>query len=634
MTKRERVLAAIGRRAVDRPPVAFWRHVPDVDHTSQGLADAMLAFHRTWDLDLIKVMSSGVYCVEDWGCKVAYQGHPGGAKRCTEHGVKTVADWARLRPLDPGAGALGRELEAVRLVRKGRVDDAPILHTIFSPLTIATKLAGNLALHSIATAPDALRAALEVITETTARYAAAALGAGADGLFFATQAANAEAVTEAVSAGLELPYARRVLDRVQGASALTLLHLHGRDVYWDAWTALPVHAVNWHDRLTAPTLADASRRFNGGLAAGLGESRTLLNGPARAVTEEVRDAIAQTRGVGLILTPGCVLPLAVPDAHLAAVVAAVLALAAPAPAADPPSERKTELRVAIPWTPENLDPTMNLSSIRAAVGASMFDSLVGRDASGRIVPELAESWKLIDDTTWQLRLRRGVVFHDGEPFNADAVRFTVQRVLDPEQKSPNRANIGEIARVDVLDDLTVNLVTKQAYAPLLNRLIDFPILPPRYAAEKGPAFALRPVGTGPFRFVALVKDEHLTVEAFDRHWRGAPKLQRIVFKPIPEPFTRSAALRNGEVDLIATVPPGLARELERVAGLRVPRVRQALNYASDVDAIIKTVLDGNGRRQEGPYTPNVFGYDASVRGYRPDPARARRLLAEAGYLLG
>src|SRR5882724_3208977 len=283
MTKRERVLAAIGRCAVDRPPVAFWRHVPDVDHTSQGLADAMLAFHRTWDLDLIKVMSSGVYCVEDWGCKVAYQGHPGGAKRCTEHGVKTVADWARLRPLDPGAGALGRELEAVRLIRKGRVDDAPILMTVFSPFTIATKLAGAVALQSIATAPDALRAALEVITETTARYTAAALEAGADGLFFATQAANAEAVTQAVSAGWELPYARRVLDRVRDASALTLLHLHGRDIYWDAWTALPVHAVNWHDRLTAPTLADASRRSTGGLAAGPAEPRAGPTGRTPAV---------------------------------------------------------------------------------------------------------------------------------------------------------------------------------------------------------------------------------------------------------------------------------------------------------------------------------------------------------------
>jgi uroporphyrinogen decarboxylase len=320
MTKRERVLAAIERRAVDRSPVAFWRHVPDVDHTSQGLADAMLSFHRRWDLDLIKVMSSGVYGVEDWGCKVAYQGHPGGAKRCTEHAVKRAGDWARLRPLDPGAGALGRELEAVRLIRKGRGDDAPILMTIFSPLTTATKLAGELALQSVEAAPQALRAALEVITETTARYAAEALAAGADGLFFATQTASAETVDETVSTTWDLPYARRVLERVRGADALTVLHLHGRAVFWDAWTALPVQAVNWHDRLTAPPLAEASRRFAGGLVAGLAESKTLLEGPGEAAGDEARDAIRQAGGRGLILSPGCVLPLAVPDAHLRAVV--------------------------------------------------------------------------------------------------------------------------------------------------------------------------------------------------------------------------------------------------------------------------------------------------------------------------
>ncbi|HEV8585324.1 MAG TPA: uroporphyrinogen decarboxylase family protein [Methylomirabilota bacterium] len=323
MTKRERVLAAIARRPVDRVPVAFWRHVPDVDHTPEGLAEAMLAFHRRWDLDLIKVMSSGVYCVEDWGCTVAYQGHPGGARRCTEHAVKTAADWGRIRSLDPGAGALGRELEAVRLIRKGRPDDAPILHTVFSPLTIAAKLAGDGLARDLAAAPDAVRAALEVITETTARYAVESLAAGADGLFFATQTASADAVSEAVSVTWDLPYARRVLELVRGASVLTLLHLHGKDVFWNAWTALPVHAVNWHDRLTAPTLADAARRFSGGLVAGLGEAGALLAGPPAAVAAQARDAIAQAGGRGLIVTPGCVLPLAVPDAHLGAAVNAV-----------------------------------------------------------------------------------------------------------------------------------------------------------------------------------------------------------------------------------------------------------------------------------------------------------------------
>jgi peptide/nickel transport system substrate-binding protein len=328
-----------------------------------------------------------------------------------------------------------------------------------------------------------------------------------------------------------------------------------------------------------------------------------------------------------------------------------LLMAAPAAA---PAQSASELRVALPWTPENLDPTMNLSSIRAAVGVSMFDSLVGRAADNRIVPQLAESWRLLDDLTWQFKLRKGVVFHDGEPFNAEAVRFTIERVLDPNQKSPNRANIAEIAKVEVLDDFTVNLMTRQPYAALLNRLIDFPIMPPKYTAEKGnAAVALRPVGTGPFRFVELVKDDHLVVEAFDRHWRGAAKIRRIVFKPIPEPFTRAAALRNNEVDLVTTLPPNLARELDRVAGIRVHRVpstwiiylglnafkkplsdvrvRQALNYATDVDAIIKNVLDGNGRRLEGPLTPQMFGFDPSVRGYSHDPVKARRLLSEAGY---
>jgi peptide/nickel transport system substrate-binding protein len=158
------------------------------------------------------------------------------------------------------------------------------------------------------------------------------------------------------------------------------------------------------------------------------------------------------------------------------VVLLVLAVAGSGPAV---AQSPGELRVALPWTPENLDPRMNLSSIRAKVGVGILDSLVGRDAENRIVPQLAESWKPLDDLTMQLRLRRGIAFHNGEPFNAEAVRFTFERVLDPNQKSPNRANVGEVARVDVVDDFTVNLVLRQPYAPLLNRLIDFPIVPPR-----------------------------------------------------------------------------------------------------------------------------------------------------------
>src|SRR5215470_19664588 len=254
MTKRERIQATLGRKPVDRLPVSFWRHVPDVDHSARGLADAMLAWQRRWDLDLIKIMSSGVYCVEDWGCRVAYQGSPNGAKTCTEHAVKTTADWARLKPLDSGAGALGRELEALRLIVKGRADDAPALHTIFSPLTIARKLAGDRLDADLAAAPAAVEAALETIPNTVTRYAAAAREAGADGFFFATQHASRDAISEREFQRLELPHMRRILDQLAADGGLTMLHLHGKDIYFDACADLPAAILNWHDRLTGPTL--------------------------------------------------------------------------------------------------------------------------------------------------------------------------------------------------------------------------------------------------------------------------------------------------------------------------------------------------------------------------------------------
>jgi uroporphyrinogen decarboxylase len=325
MDKRSRVTAALRREPVDRPPVTFWRHVPEVDHTAAGLAEAMLAFQRRWDLDFVKVMSSGVYCVEDWGCQVAYRGSPNGAKQCTKHAVQTRADWSRIRVLDPGAGALGRELEAVRLIARGRSDDAPILHTLFSPLTVARKLAGDRAVIDLREDPSAVEPALDAITETTARHAQAALAAGADGLFFATQTATPEVITSEENARFELPRMRRVLDAVAGRSAFTLLHVHGRDIYFDQAAGLPVHAINWHDRLTAPRLAEAHHRFAGGLVGGLAESRTLLAGPPDAAAAEARDAVAQTGGRGILVAPGCVLPLATQDAQLTAVVTEVKA---------------------------------------------------------------------------------------------------------------------------------------------------------------------------------------------------------------------------------------------------------------------------------------------------------------------
>jgi uroporphyrinogen decarboxylase len=323
VTKSERIAATLSRQPVDRPPVAFWRHVPDVDHTARGLADAMLAFHRRWDLDLIKVMSSGVYCVEDWGCEVAYNGAVNGAKQCTRHAVQTRADWARIKTLDPGAGALGRELEAVRLIVRGRPDDAPVLHTLFSPLTIARKLAGDRVVSDLREAPDAVLPAIDAIADTVARYAIASLEAGAEGIFFATQAANPESFTREEHDRFDLVRVRRILRGAEGRSRLTMLHAHGDLPYLDAFSDVPVNAINWHDRTTSPTLAEAARQFSVALVGGLNQQQTLRKATPAAVAAETRDAIAQTRAVGLIVGPGCVLPLDAPDANLEAVVKTV-----------------------------------------------------------------------------------------------------------------------------------------------------------------------------------------------------------------------------------------------------------------------------------------------------------------------
>src|SRR6185503_18947891 len=166
----------------------------------------------------------------------------------------------------------------------------------------------------------AVRPALEAITETTVRYARAALEAGADGLFFATQTSTPDFITHEENARWGAPYARRVLEAARGASAVTMLHIHGRDIYFDQLTALPVNAVNWHDRLTAPSLGEGHRRFAGAVVGGLAEGDTLRKGTPDAVAAQVRDAIQQTGGLGLIIGPGCVLPLDVPDASLQAVL--------------------------------------------------------------------------------------------------------------------------------------------------------------------------------------------------------------------------------------------------------------------------------------------------------------------------
>ncbi|MFN2168347.1 MAG: uroporphyrinogen decarboxylase family protein [Anaerolineae bacterium] len=325
MDHNSRVRAALRHEAIDRVPYSLWRHYHRQDRTPQGLAAATLELARTYDLDLVKLTPSGLYAVEVWaGGHIVYPGTDHEAPYLSAPAVIRPEEWRQLRPLDPHAGALARELEAIGLVAAGLAGSRPLLMTIFSPLTLAYKLAGERIVEHLRQHPAAVHAALEIVADTTARFARAALEAGADGVFFATQLASHRRLTATEYGEFGARYDMEVLSEVEPFSALTVLHLHGRDVFFELANEYPIQAVSWHDRETAPDLATARGLTDRAFLTGL--DRDLLGrGPAIAIAAQAREALGQTKGRGLILAPSCVIPTTAPPAHLRAARDAILA---------------------------------------------------------------------------------------------------------------------------------------------------------------------------------------------------------------------------------------------------------------------------------------------------------------------
>jgi peptide/nickel transport system substrate-binding protein len=327
-------------------------------------------------------------------------------------------------------------------------------------------------------------------------------------------------------------------------------------------------------------------------------------------------------------------------------LAPVLAGCLPAPGSG------NRLVVAQGADPATLDPLLQTGLVEASVYGNIFEPLLRLDREGQLTPALAESFRSLDSQAWEFKLRSGVTFHNGEPFDSASVRATIERMLDPANGSPIRSQLAAIERVETPNAQTAIVVTRQPFAPLLAELTGLMMLPPRLLAEAGPeTISRQPVGTGPFRFVEWIKNERLALEANPSYWRGAPSVRQVVFRAIPESAARITALRNGEADLSTNIPPHLAASLEK-EGLRIVRrpgiqtlyvrlharkppledvrVRRALALAIDVDQVIATVYGGHARRVNGPYPPEVFGYDTSAPAVPYDPDRARLLLREAG----
>jgi peptide/nickel transport system substrate-binding protein len=318
-------------------------------------------------------------------------------------------------------------------------------------------------------------------------------------------------------------------------------------------------------------------------------------------------------------------------------------------------------------TPSGIDPHIDASSELGIPLTSVYDPLVWLAPDGEFVPGLAKSWEISDDgLTYTFQLRDDVTFHDGTPFNANAVRFSLDRIAAPETQSRKaRGMLGPYDRTEVVDDHTVRVNFTEPYAPFLASLstVYLAMVSPEAVAEWGDEYQFHQVGTGPFIFEEYVPKDHLTlVRNPDYDWapsffdhNGPPKLEKATFRFYSDPATRALALESGEADVMGEIPPQDAVRLDNsseyaLMPIPVPgqplqffantqrsplddlQVRRALIYAVNRPAIVETVFEKYSPAAYGPLNRSTFAYDPSVEDiYRCDPEQAAALLEAAGW---
>lgn len=324
------------------------------------------------------------------------------------------------------------------------------------------------------------------------------------------------------------------------------------------------------------------------------------------------------------------------------------------------SDRDT-LIFAAPADATTLDPHNTTDSESDQVIMMVYDTLLAFDDRMQIVGELAERWSVADDgVTWTFHLRPDVAFHDGTPLNAEAVRRSFARVLDPVQNHKRLPLFNMLDRVEVVDDLTVRVVTEYpfgAFEPTMAH-VSAAIVNPAVAAQAGKDFgksAQTVSGSGPYKVVRWKKDLEIVLERHDAYWREAGRTRQIVYRPIPEATARVVALEAGDVDVISRIPSTDLARLEKNAAVALlktasvgaqqfrfnltkppyndPRVRLAISYAIDRRAIVDKLVSGFARPATSALTPIMRGY-VNLGEIPHDPQKARALLAAAGHRNG
>jgi peptide/nickel transport system substrate-binding protein len=307
------------------------------------------------------------------------------------------------------------------------------------------------------------------------------------------------------------------------------------------------------------------------------------------------------------------------------------------------------ITIAVFASPNNLDPRIGTDEISQKIGQLIYDNLLTLDDRLRIAPGLAERWEQLDPTTYLVYLRRGVRFHDGHELTSADVVHTFGSLLDPSFVSPRKGAYRLLDSVTAIDEHTVRFVLKEPFGSFLIQLV-MPVVP----EGAGPELATHPIGTGPYRFQRFAVDDRVELTRFDQYFAGPPRNAGVVLRIVPDEVMRSLELRKGAVDLIVNdVSPDVVHTLRKTGeaqvfeapgsdyaylgfNLRDPvladvRVRQAIGYAIDRQAIVDHLRRGLARPAVGVVPPMSWAFEPDVFEFRHDPARAQRLLDEAGY---
>lgn len=323
MTARERVLAALRDDEVDQVPVSLWQHFPERDQSAEALAASTVAWQEMLGLDFIKLMPPGDYPTIDWGLRSEFRGAPGGTRDAIHHPIQSATDWASIGPVDVRQGFNAEVIRACGLVREAVGDDVPVLQTVFSPLTIASKLSDGRVIEHLRSDPEAVHAALTVIRDVTVAVTRESLRAGSTGVFFASQCASSDVMTREEYDEFGVPYDLAVLAAASEAgSEFTLTHIHGGNTFFDLLAGYPAQAINWHDRRIGPNIATVLGAHGERAAVAGIDEHGIASMSADEVRAQVREARAATGDRRLLIGPGCVALVATPEENLRAAVEA------------------------------------------------------------------------------------------------------------------------------------------------------------------------------------------------------------------------------------------------------------------------------------------------------------------------